>query len=78
MFFLNGFEGALDEFTKSFRKDGEGFDDDVNVSCGEKSIDDNVFGQVLVKLIRVEYLYDRGQGVHIIDLTLIGALIDFG
>ena len=43
MFFLNGFEGAFDEFTEFVREDGEGLDNDVNVSCGEKSIDDDIF-----------------------------------
>lgn len=76
VFFLDGFESAFDEFTELFRENGEGLNNDANVGCGEETIDDDVFGEVLVELIGVEDLNHSGQGVHVIDFTLVTILVN--
>ncbi len=76
VFFFDGFESAFDEFAELFRENGEGLNNDANVSCGEKTIDDDVFGEVLVELIGVEDLNYSGEGVHVIDITLVRVLVN--
>jgi hypothetical protein len=75
IFFFDGLKGALDKFTELFRENGEGLNDDANVSCGEETIDDDVFGEVLVEFIGFEDANDSGEGVHVIDFALVRVLV---